>query len=87
MRDTGIGIPPELLPRLFNLSRRWTPLRTAAQGGLGIGLALVRQLVEMHGGSVTAYSDGPGKGSEFLIRLPLRDCTRTARCHAGDTET
>ncbi|MEP7245175.1 MAG: response regulator [Gammaproteobacteria bacterium] len=72
VRDTGIGIPPELLPRLFQLFTQVDAAAHRAQGGLGIGLALVRQLVQMHGGSVTAYSDGLNQGSEFLIRLPLR---------------
>jgi CheY-like chemotaxis protein len=72
VRDNGIGIPPTLLPRLFQLFTQVDGAAHRAQGGLGIGLALVRQLVQMHGGSVTAYSDGPGKGCEFLIRLPLR---------------
>jgi signal transduction histidine kinase len=72
VRDNGIGIPPELLPRLFQLFTQVDAAAHRAQGGLGIGLALVRQLVQMHGGSVTAYSNGPGTGSEFLIRLPLR---------------
>jgi CheY-like chemotaxis protein/two-component sensor histidine kinase len=72
VRDNGIGIPPALLPRLFQLFTQVDAAAHRAQGGLGIGLALVRQLVQMHGGSVTAYSDGPGRGSEFLIRLPLR---------------
>ena len=72
VRDNGIGIPPALLPRLFQLFTQVDGAAHRAQGGLGIGLALVRQLVQMHGGSVTAYSDGPGTGSEFLIRLPLR---------------
>jgi signal transduction histidine kinase len=72
VRDNGIGIPPELLPRLFQLFTQVDGAAHRAQGGLGIGLALVRQLSQMHGGSVTAYSQGPGQGSEFLIRLPLR---------------
>jgi signal transduction histidine kinase len=72
VRDNGIGIPTELLPRLFQLFTQVDAAAHRAQGGLGIGLALVRQLVQMHGGSVTAYSDGPSHGSEFLIRLPLR---------------
>jgi signal transduction histidine kinase len=72
VRDNGIGIPPELLPRLFQLFTQVDGAAHRAQGGLGIGLALVRQLVQMHGGSVTAYSQGPGRGSEFLIQLPLR---------------
>jgi len=77
VRDNGIGIPPALLPRLFQLFTQVDAGAHRTQGGLGIGLALVRQLVQMHGGSVTAYSSGPGTGSEFLIRLPLR--TRRSR--------
>jgi len=71
VRDTGIGIPPELLPRLFNLFTQVDGTAHRAQGGLGIGLALVRQLVHMHGGTVTANSAGPANGSEFVVRLPL----------------
>jgi CheY-like chemotaxis protein len=73
VRDTGIGIPPELLPRLFNLFTQVESAAHRSQGGLGIGLALVRQLVEMHGGKVSAHSAGADKGSEFIIRLPLRE--------------
>jgi PAS domain S-box-containing protein len=71
VRDTGIGIAAEHLPRLFEM---FSQVRTAlerSQGGLGIGLSLVKGLVEMHGGSVGARSDGPGQGSEFSVRLPL----------------
>jgi signal transduction histidine kinase len=68
--DDGIGIRPEVLPRVFDLFVQDEAGRTLAQGGLGIGLSLVRSLVEMHGGSVEARSDGPGKGSEFVVRLP-----------------
>ena len=69
--DTGIGIPSEMLPRVFDLFTQVDSTRARAQGGLGIGLALVRRLVEMHGGKVEAHSDGMGKGSEFVLRLPL----------------
>ncbi len=69
--DTGEGIPADLLPVIFNLFTQLDRTSGRAQGGLGIGLALVRKLVEMHGGSVTARSDGVGKGSEFVIRLPV----------------
>ena len=69
--DTGEGIPADLLPVIFNLFTQLDRTSGHAQGGLGIGLALVRRLVEMHGGSVTAHSDGVGKGSEFVIRLPV----------------
>jgi CheY-like chemotaxis protein/anti-sigma regulatory factor (Ser/Thr protein kinase) len=71
VKDTGIGIPPELLPRLFNLFTQVDGTTHRAQGGLGIGLALVRQLVCMHGGTVTAHSAGQGRGSEFAVILPL----------------
>ena len=71
IRDNGIGIPPDLMPMIFKLFTQLDRSKGAAQSGLGIGLALVQRLVEMHGGSVTAHSDGPGRGSEFLIRLPL----------------
>jgi CheY-like chemotaxis protein/two-component sensor histidine kinase len=69
--DNGIGIVPEVLPCIFDLFTQLDQRNGRPQGGLGIGLALVRRLVEMHGGTVTATSDGPGKGSEFIVRLPL----------------
>jgi len=69
--DTGIGIPADLLPRVFDLFTQGDRSLDRSEGGLGIGLTLVRRLVEMHGGSVEAYSEGPGLGSEFLVRLPL----------------
>lgn len=69
--DNGIGIPPESLPRLFNLFSRLDGSDERTPGGLGIGLALVRKLIEMHGGQVAVHSDGAGLGSEFIVRLPL----------------
>ena len=69
--DTGLGIPAELLPRVFDLFMQGDRSLDRAEGGLGIGLTLVRRLTEMHGGSVEAHSDGPGRGSEFVVRLPL----------------
>src|SRR3569833_1521216 len=71
IRDNGMGIPPDLMPMIFKLFTQLDRSKGAAQSGLGIGRALVQRLVEMHGGSVTAHSDGPGRGSEFAIRLPL----------------
>jgi PAS domain S-box-containing protein len=71
VRDNGKGIPADMLPYVFDLFTQANPSFDRAQGGLGIGLALVKSLVEMHGGSVRAHSDGPGKGSEFVVRLPL----------------
>jgi signal transduction histidine kinase len=70
VKDSGIGIPPELLPRIFDLFVQGKRNVDRAEGGLGIGLALVKNLVALHGGTVTAHSDGPGHGSEFIIRLP-----------------
>jgi PAS domain S-box-containing protein len=69
--DNGVGISPELLPRIFDLFVQSDRTLDRAQGGLGIGLAVVKRLIEMHGGRVAAYSDGVGKGSSFEIRLPL----------------
>jgi signal transduction histidine kinase len=72
VHDTGRGIPPEMLRRVFDPFTQVKGSRDSEQGGLGLGLSLVRRLVELHGGSVTARSDGPGKGSEFVVRLPLK---------------
>jgi signal transduction histidine kinase len=68
--DNGVGIVPEMLPRVFDLFAQSPQTLNRSEGGLGIGLTLVRSLVEAHGGSVQAFSDGPGKGSEFVVRLP-----------------
>jgi signal transduction histidine kinase len=71
VRDTGMGIPADMLTRIFDMFTQVDRSGGQAHGGLGIGLALVKRLVEMHGGTVGAHSDGPGKGSEFTVRLPL----------------
>ena len=71
IRDDGIGIPVDRLTTIFELFARSSSPADGAQSGLGIGLALVRRLIEMHGGSVTAHSEGRGCGSEFVLRLPL----------------
>ncbi|PYN26834.1 MAG: hypothetical protein DMD99_04240 [Candidatus Rokuibacteriota bacterium] len=68
--DTGIGISPSLLPHMFDLPVQGERRLDRAQGGLGVGLTLVRRLVELHGGRVEAFSEGPGRGSEFIVRLP-----------------
>jgi signal transduction histidine kinase/CheY-like chemotaxis protein len=73
VRDSGIGIPRELLPDLFEAFVQGARSIDRSQGGLGIGLAIVRSLVELHGGTVTAESEGAGRGSEFVIRLPAVD--------------
>jgi two-component system CheB/CheR fusion protein len=71
VRDDGMGIPADLLPRVFDLFTQGENSLARSEGGLGIGLTVVKSLVEMHGGTVTAQSDGPGQGSEFEVRLPL----------------
>ena len=71
VRDTGAGIPEEMLDRVFELFTQADHDATRTQTGLGIGLALVRAMADLHGGSVHATSDGPGQGSEFVVRLPL----------------
>ena len=87
VRDNGIGIDPAVLPDVFNLFTQSSQLNGRGQTGLGIGLALAKRLVEMHGGEVQAHSDGPGKGSEFIVRLPrqTRDsAAAAAQSHAVD---
>ena len=71
VRDDGTGMGPDLLARAFDLFVQETGAVDRAQGGLGIGLTMVRTLVKMHGGSVEAHSEGAGRGSEFVVRLPL----------------
>lgn len=73
VRDTGIGIPADRIPTVFDLFSQVDTSLERAQGGLGIGLTLVRRLVEMHGGSVEARSEGLGRGSEFTVVLPLTE--------------
>ena len=72
VRDTGVGIPTEMLPQIFGLFVQANQDRSRIRGGLGIGLALVRSLVELHGGTIQASSEGPGRGSEFIVRLPVK---------------
>ena len=76
VRDTGIGIVPELLPRIFDLFTQADRAADRSQGGLGIGLTLVEKLVGLHGGTVQAFSAGLGLGSEFTVRLPLAVTTK-----------
>jgi signal transduction histidine kinase len=70
VRDTGVGIPPEVLPHVFELFTQVDRTLNRSQGGLGIGLALVQQIVALHGGTVSVSSDGVAKGTEFVVRLP-----------------
>jgi PAS domain S-box-containing protein len=81
--DTGIGIPAEMLPRVFEMFTQVDDSLDRAQGGLGIGLTLVQRLVELHGGTVAAHSAGPGQGSEFVVRLPLPSPEPEAPATAG----
>ncbi len=71
VRDTGVGLSPEMLQTIFEPFAQVESSRQRSEGGLGLGLPLVRSLAEMHGGRVEAASDGPGQGSEFVVRLPL----------------
>jgi CheY-like chemotaxis protein/anti-sigma regulatory factor (Ser/Thr protein kinase) len=78
VRDTGIGLGPEVIPRLFTMFSQVNSAIDRAEGGLGIGLALVKGLVALHGGHVEARSEGPGRGSEFVVDLPDVVVTRAA---------
>ena len=71
VKDAGVGIPPNMLSKIFEMFTQIDTSLERARGGLGIGLTLVKRLVEMHGGSVSALSEGPGRGSEFVVRLPI----------------
>jgi len=85
VQDRGIGISPETLPQVFELFAQGTPPPQRDHGGLGIGLSLVKTLVEMHGGSVEVRSEGSGEGSEFVVRLPcLSDQNGTTRDSLAD---
>ena len=87
VRDTGVGIEPELLQHVFDLFTQSARSLDRAQGGLGIGLTLVQRLVEMHGGKVIARSEGAGRGSTFSVRLPLIETPEPSvvRAELGDT--
>jgi signal transduction histidine kinase/CheY-like chemotaxis protein len=82
--DTGIGIPPEQLSNIFTMFSQLAPAIERSQGGLGIGLALVHGLVNLHGGTIIARSEGVGKGSEFIVRLPI-STTSTDNTSAVET--
>jgi signal transduction histidine kinase len=77
VRDNGIGLSPETLPRVFDLFTQDDAGRDRRDGGLGIGLALARKISEMHGGSVRAESAGKNRGSEFVLTLPLEQSAAT----------
>jgi two-component system CheB/CheR fusion protein len=84
IRDTGCGIPQPMLSQIFEMFQQVDQSLVRAHGGLGIGLTLVKRLVELHGGTIEAHSDGPGKGSEFVIRLPALLAAEDSR---GDPQT
>ena len=75
--DSGEGIGPDVLPYIFDRFRQEDSSSTRAHAGLGLGLALVRHIVELHGGSVTAESPGKGRGATFVVRLPLAPPARS----------
>lgn len=84
--DTGAGIAPELLPRLFNVFAQGEQQLHRPRGGLGLGLAIARNLVEMHGGTISAHSAGTGRGSRFVVELPIEGALQ-ARAAETMTET
>jgi PAS domain S-box-containing protein len=86
VRDSGIGIPPEELTRVFEMFVQLDQSPNRTRGGLGIGLSLVRRLVELHGGQIEARSGGPGRGSEFIVRLPALKPTGEGSPPAADSE-
>jgi signal transduction histidine kinase/CheY-like chemotaxis protein len=71
VRDRGVGIAPEMMPGLFQMFSHTASALERSKGGLGVGLALARRIVELHGGSIEAHSDGMGQGSEFIVRIPI----------------
>jgi PAS domain S-box-containing protein len=88
VRDTGVGIPAESLPRIFDMFSQVDRTLERSTGGLGIGLALVKGLVEMHGGTITAESAGPGRGSQFTVELPVaQPAAGPADADPGDGRT
>ena len=84
VRDTGVGIAPAMLPRIFDLFTQVPGCENRSEGGLGIGLSLVRNLIELHGGRVQATSAGLGHGSEFVVRLPLLRTSISASSRRAD---
>jgi two-component system CheB/CheR fusion protein len=86
VRDTGIGIAPEMRDAIFEMFRQGDRPGNGGAAGLGIGLTLVKSLVEMHGGTITVESEGPGKGSEFCVELPLSKLPPPARRRDSSAE-
>jgi signal transduction histidine kinase/CheY-like chemotaxis protein len=84
VRDTGVGISAEMLPRVFDLFVQADRSLDRSEGGLGVGLTIARRLVELHGGSIFAFSEGPSQGSEFVVRLPAEQATGNRVQATGD---
>ena len=87
VRDTGLGIDAQFLPQVFDRFRQADASTTRSHGGLGLGLSIARQLVELHGGTLHATSDGPGRGATFVARLPIGALGRAAERSAGAART
>jgi CheY-like chemotaxis protein len=85
--DSGVGIPEAALPRIFDMFTQVGRHPEQESGGLGIGLHLVRQMTELHGGAVRAHSAGPGKGSTFVVELPLASLADVAPSHVAEGAT
>ena len=83
IRDNGIGIPPQRLERVFDLFSQEESALSRSRGGLGVGLSLTRKLVQMHGGTIAASSEGKGKGSQFTLRLPLAEAVTQTPADTG----
>ena len=87
VRDNGRGIPARMLPRIFDLFTQGDRARGTTQDGLGIGLGIAKRLVELHGGKIEAHSEGPGRGSEFSVALPMASTAATDSADVGAVGT
>lgn len=85
IKDTGVGIPPDKLESIFKMFMQVDPSLERSQSGLGTGLTLVKRLVELHGGVVTAHTEGIGLGSKFLVRLPMMSTPDAEAAEPGCT--
>jgi signal transduction histidine kinase/AmiR/NasT family two-component response regulator len=87
VRDNGVGISAEMIPRVFDMFTQAKQSQDSSQSGLGVGLALVHRLVEMHGGTIKAHSDGPGRGSAFILRLPIAEAAQASPVPRRESES